>query len=248
MDILEDEIQKMAKGYMFIDFEIAKSPNIEWEKRFFIDHFEKCGFAQCIIHDSVHPHYVNICLKIDVQNTFDVFQVIDEEFIRSWEKKSGSSYHCNLPSNFKAGLMMSKKYKILNVILLNDDDQLVLENYDYASTESIEYELFHTLTSYGKKCDTIKNLKWIDGVSSKITNSPFCKPLLSGLFIDNCNQIGTICSDFQKMIEYSIDAKEKNIEKQIRDLKSALHVAEVKLQLCKNNESSCKLQAAIIGQ
>ena len=32
-----------------------------------------------------------------------------------------------------------------------------------------------------------KNFKWIDGVSSKITNSPFCKPLLSSLFMDNCN-------------------------------------------------------------
>lgn len=247
MDILEEEIQKMANGHMFIDFEIAKSPIIELEKRFFIDHFEKCGFAQCIKHDSVHPNYVNICLKIDVQNTFDVFQVIDEEFIRSWEKKSGSSYHCNLPSNFKAGLMMSKKYKILNVILLNDNNQLILENYDRTSTESIEYELFHTLTSYAKKCDTIKNLKWIDDISSRLTNSPFCEPLLFNLHVD-CKQIGTICSDFQKMIEYSIDAKEKNIEKQIRDLKSALHVAEVKLQLCKNNESQCKLQAAIIGQ
>lgn len=248
MDILEDEIQKMAKGYMFIDFEIAKSPNIEWEKSFFIDHFEKCGFAQCIKHDSVHPHYINICLKIDVQKTFDVFQVIDEKFVRSWEKKSGSSYHCNLSSDFKAGLMMSKKYKILNVILLNDSNQLVLENYERTATESIEYELFHTLTGYARHYnDTIKNLKWIDNISSKLTNSPFCEPLLYGLHV-NCKQIGTICSDFQKMIECSIDAKEKNIEKQIKDLKSALHVAEVKLQLCKNNESSCKLQAAIIGQ
>ena len=89
---------------------------------------------------------------------------------------------------------------------------MILENYDRTSTESIEYELFHTLTSYAKKCDTIKNLKWIDDISSRLTNSPFCEPLLFNLHVD-CKQIGTICSDFQKMIEYSIDAKEKNIEK-----------------------------------
>ena len=86
----------------------------------------------------------------------------------------------------------------------------------------------------------------MDNISSRLTNSPFCEPLLFGLHVD-CKQIGTICSNFQKMIECSIDAKEKNIEKRIKALKSALHVAEVELQLCKNNESLCKLQAAIIG-
>lgn len=248
MTLLEEEFGKMADGHMLIDFEFKRSDGSQSVDAF-IEHFQGCGFGQCIKHDSVHPSYENVCLKIDVNQTFDVFQVIDEQFVRRWEKDSlTTSYHYKLPQDFKAVLMMSKCFKVLNVLLQAETGDLALENYVNRRTDSIEEELFHILTSYWhKSAPTLNGVKWHDNALSALHGYDFCYPLLHG-FHYHCRQVGSICSDFQTLVECSMHAKEAEVKAAITTLKQSLQMAESDLQQCKDRESRCKLQAAIIGQ
>ena len=132
----------------------------------------------------MHPSYVNVCLKVDVKQTFDVFQVIDEQFVRQWEKDSlTTSYHCTLPQDFKAILMMSKRFKVLNILLQTKTGNLVLENYVDHHVDSIEYELFHILTGYyHKSAPTLIGVEWNDKALSALHSYNFCYPLLHGFY------------------------------------------------------------------
>ena len=248
MTLLEEEFSKMANGHMLIDFEFKRSDGIQAVDAF-IEHFQGCGFGQCIKHDCVHPSYVNVCLKVDVKQIFDVFQVIDEQFVRQWEKDSlTTSYHYKLPQGFKAILMMSKRFKVLNVLLQDKTGNLVLENYVDSHTDSIEYELFHILTGYWhKSAPTLNGVEWHNNAPSALHGYEFSYPILHG-FHYPCRQVGSICSDFQSLVEHSMHTKEVEVKDVIKSLKKSLQIAESELQQCKANESKCKLQAAIIGQ
>lgn len=248
MTLLEEEFSKMANGHMLIDFEFKRSDGIQSVDAF-IEHFQGCGFARCIKHDSVHPSFENVCLKIDVKQTFDVFQMIDEPFIRHWEKVSQTTcYHHVLPPDFRGVLMMSKRFKVLNVMMQTEHRRLVLENYDYHAVNSIEDELFDVLTGYGgDTAPTLNGIDWHDNDTSPLHGYDFCYPLLFG-YSGGYQQIGSIRSDFQSLVQCSMHAKEAEVKDVIKSLKQTLQIAKFELQQCKANESRCKLQAAIIGQ